>query len=104
MKFLVQVSLTQEAGIAIENRQGGPGPVIGRVLERFKPEAVYMTTTERTLLMFVDLPGPADVAELMIAGAEIAGAYPKFTPVVSGKDFEGVVSKAIPAARSLTKN
>ena len=103
MKYFVEVAVTPEAGKVIEARPGGPGPVIGRILERFKPEAVYFTCSERTMLMFVDLPKPEDITELMIAGADISGEYPAFTPVVTGKEFPELVGKAVPAAQKLTE-
>ena len=56
------------------------------------------------MLMFLDLANPADIAELMIVGTDIAGTYPTFTPVISGKDFEAVVSKTIPSAQAILKN
>ena len=101
MKYFVKISLTPEAGTAIESRPGGPGPIVDRLLERFKPEVVYMTCSERTLFMFVDLPDPADIAELMIAGTGIAGAYPTFIPVISGDQFPEVVGKALSGAQSI---
>ena len=104
MKYFVKIPLTPEAGKNIEARPGGPKPVVERILNRFKPEAVYMTCSERTMLMFVDLANPADITELTIVGADIARTYPTFTPVISGKDFESVVSKAIPSAQEILKN
>ena len=47
---------------------------------------------------------PADIAEPMVVGADIAGTYPTFTPVISGKDFEAVVGKASPSAQAILKN
>ena len=104
MKYFVRIPLTPEAGKNIESRPGGPKPIVERILSRFKPEAVYMTCSERTLLMFVDLADPADIAELMIVGAGMADTYPVFTPVISGKEFEAVVGKAIPGAQAILKS
>ena len=100
MKYLVQISLTPEAGSKIESQPGGPGPIVGRLLDRFKPEAVYMTCTERTVYMVVDL-NASDLTELMIAGTEIAGAYPTFTPVVPASEFGDLVGSAIPGAHKI---
>ena len=101
MKYFVKLSVTIEAGAEIESRPGGPGPIVERLLERFKPEAVYFTINKRTMLMFVDLPDPADITELMVAGAGIFGAYPTFTPVISGDQFAEVISKALTGAKAI---
>ena len=101
MKYMVELSVDAQTGNEIESQPGGPGPVVERILDRFKPEAVYMTMTERKIYMVVDLDDPASTAELMIAGARIAGSYPKFTPVITGADFPEVVGKALPAANAI---
>ena len=43
----------------------------------------------------------SDVAELMIVGAEIGGAYPIFTPVIAGSEFEELAGKALPSAHKI---
>jgi hypothetical protein len=100
MKHLIEMRLTEQAGKEIEARPGGPGPVVGRIVERFKPEAVYMCPTRRAVIMVADLTEP-DMAELMMVGSHLGGVYPTFTPVVSGKDFGELVGKAMPAAKKL---
>jgi hypothetical protein len=99
MKFMVHMQVTEAAGKILE-QGAGPGPIIGRVLERFKAESVYMCPTKRQL-WFVAAFEPADMAELMIAGSEICGQYPEFSPVVPAADFGAVVGKAIPGAKKL---
>jgi hypothetical protein len=94
------MKVTEEAGHKLESKPGGPGPVMGRLLERFKPECVYMGPTRRQLFMVCDL-SVADMAELMMAGTEIAGEYPTFHPVIDGKDFGQIVGKAMPAAKKI---
>jgi hypothetical protein len=73
---------------------------VGRLIERFKPEAVYMSPARRELFMVCDLSA-ADMAEFMIAAGHLAGQYPEFIPVVEGKEFGAVVGKAIPGAKKL---
>lgn len=102
MKHMVRVQVTPQAGIALEARPGGPGPFIGRLVERFKPEAVYMSPAHRELFMVCDL-NAADMAELMIVSGHMAGQYPEFIPVVEGRDFGAVVGTAIPGAKKLTE-
>ena len=100
MKHLVQIHVTPQAGLDLEDRPGGPGPVIGRVVERFKPEAVYMSPAQRALFLVCEL-SPADMAELMATATRFAGQHPTFIPVIDGKDFGSVVGAAMPAAKKL---
>jgi hypothetical protein len=55
MKHMVRMQLTPQAGRDIEARPGGPGPVMGRLIERFKPEVVYMSPARRELFAVCDL-------------------------------------------------
>ncbi len=74
--------------------------MIGRVLERFKGESVYMCPTKRQMWFVASLDA-TDMAELMIVGGEIGGVYPEVFPVVPAAEFGAVVSKAIPAAKKI---
>jgi hypothetical protein len=100
MKHLVRIAVTPQAGMEIESRPGGPGPVMGRLTERFKPEAMYMCPARREVLMVCELSS-ADMAEMMIAGVQLAGQYPEFIPVIDAKEFGAIVGKAIPAAKKI---
>jgi hypothetical protein len=100
MKYMIRTQVTPQAGKDIEARPGGPGPVVGRMVERFKPEAVYMCPARREMFMVCEL-NPTDMAEYMISASAIAGQYPEFIPVIEGKEFGEVVGKALPAAKKL---
>jgi len=102
MKHMIRMPVTVQAGITLENRPGGPGPVIGRVLERFKPECVYMCPAKRELFMVCDLT-PTDMAELMMVSGALGGQYAEMIPVVTGAEFGGVVGKAIPGAKKIVE-
>jgi hypothetical protein len=93
MKYMVEVTLNAEFGNKFDSQPGGPGPIMGRLLEEFKPETVYMACSERTIFMVCDLD-ETRVATLMVVGANIGGTYPKFMPVISGKDFGSVARKS----------
>ncbi len=100
MKHLVRMPVTVAAGHAIENRPGGPGPIMIRLAERFKPEAMYMCPARREIIMVCNLEA-GDMAELMMVGSEVAGQYPEFLPVVEAKEFGALVGKAMPSAKKL---
>ena len=102
MKHLVQLRITPQAGHDLEVRPGGPGPVVARLIARFQPEAAYMSPAKRELFLVCDL-APADMAELMLAGALVSGQHPEFTPVVDGNEFGALVGKVLPAARKLVE-
>jgi hypothetical protein len=72
------------------------------MIERFKPEMVYMSPARREVFMVCEL-STTDMAEFMIAGCSLAGQYPEFIPVVDGKEFGTVVGKAIPSAKKLVE-
>lgn len=101
MKYMVEIAVGVQSGNELEVRSGGPGPLIGRLLETFKPEVAYMATTERKMFLVVDLANDADTAALMIIAAKLGGAYPQFTPVISSKEFGGVVGPAIEKANKV---
>ena len=102
MKHMVRMQITVQAGHDIEARPGGPGPVMGRLVDRFKPEAMYMCPSRREVIMVCDLDS-ASMAELMIAGSHLAGQYPEFIPVLDGKEFGAIVGKAIPGAKKIVE-
>ncbi len=100
MKHLVHIQVTPQAGQAFGTRPGGPGAIVGRLVERFKPETVYLSPARQALFLVCDL-SPADMAELMIAGCHFAGQHPDFIPVITGKDFGAMVGTVRPAAQKL---
>ena len=101
MKYMVHFEVTPEAGTKIEGLPGGPGPVVKRIMDRFKPEATYFAMSRRACWWAIDLDTPGDVGELMIALTDLVGGYPEFIPVVPGADFGGIIEKALPAAKKL---
>jgi hypothetical protein len=70
MKHMVRMQLTPQAGRDIEARPGGPGPVMGRLIERFKPEIVYMSPARRELFA--------------VFGAAVAKAIPGAKKLIEG--------------------
>jgi hypothetical protein len=100
MKHLVHLEGTPEAGLRMETRPGGPGPLVARLIERFKPEVVYMSPGRRAIFMVCDL-SLGDMTELMIAGSHFAGRHPEFIPIVEVPEFCAIVAGAVPGARKL---
>ena len=66
MRFMVEIDAGMEKANAID-ASGGPGAMLAKLGERFKPEAVYGKASQRGAYIVVDLKSPADISELMFA-------------------------------------
>jgi hypothetical protein len=97
MLYLVEAWASMERGNAIDGGEG-PGPFFGRLVERFRPQALYGDPTRRHVFMVVELETPANVAELMYAFTWWTGIEPKFTLVMPLE----VYGEAIEHAKQLT--
>lgn len=98
MRYLVEVAASIERGNALDNA-GGPGPLFGHIVERFKPEAFYVDLTRRHIFLVADLQSPAEIEELMYICTLGAGTYPKFTPVIPLSEAASVIPEAIQNAK-----
>jgi hypothetical protein len=76
MKFLVNFTLSAEAGAKLEGRPGG-----------------WLVATLDT----------TQVTELMCALTDISGSHPRFSVVMAVQDFGAVAGAAIPAAKKLVE-
>ena len=56
MLYMVEAHATFERGNEVDDK-GGPGPVLGYITERFKPEGFYFIPTRRAVVMMVSLDG-----------------------------------------------
>jgi len=72
----------------------GPGPVFQKIVDRFKPEAIYGTPSRRSLVMVVNLETPAQMAELMYVVTWFAGAEPTFTQIMNPKVYGEAITNA----------
>src|SRR4051794_31866346 len=92
MKHFIHIQVTPQVAHDMQASPGGPGPAIGRIIERFNPETVYVSPQRRAIFMICELK-PADMPELKSAGSAFAGQELEFIPVVEGKDFGAQVGK-----------
>jgi hypothetical protein len=90
VKFLVEVAAPADKGPEID-AAGGPGPVIGELMQRFHPEVMYGAADRRTLTFVVDLPEAVDVAVLMEICSDRLYAYPELRPVVPIEEMPAFV-------------
>jgi hypothetical protein len=105
MRYMIRFEATAEAGTKVDHSPGGPGAAIGKILEIFKPESVYVSVFKRELFMVVSSDDPALLSEGAHAIALIAGGVPEVTPVLTGDEatavLPGAIATAVQAAREL---
>ena len=93
MLYLVEAHPSIEKGNAIDSG-AGPGPVIAKIVERFKPKAIYGNPSRRQVFMVVDLDTPAKMAELMYVLAWFVDVEPTFTPLMSPEIYGEAIANA----------
>jgi hypothetical protein len=93
MLYLVEAHPTPEKGNVVD-AGAGPGPVIEKIVERFKPKAIYGNPSRRQVFMVVDLDTPAKMAELMYVLAWFVDVEPTFTPLMSPEIYGEAIANA----------
>jgi hypothetical protein len=102
MKYLVSVNISALEGNKIEE-SGGPGNLFNHLVERYRPEAFYITPTHREAIMVADFSKESQVTELMLAVSSRFNTYPTFTPVIALKDAPEVIKQAMEGAKTFPK-
>jgi len=77
--LLAYFEIPAEVGNRLDFEKGGPGPIIGYVMDRFSPEASYTQAGLRGVFIVADLE-EAQMTELMLIVSKKFGTYPEFTP------------------------
>ena len=93
MLYLVQTNAEMKTANAIDEGPG-PGPFFSKVLDRFRPEAIYGSPDRRSVIMVVNLDTPALIAELMYALTWFSGNEPTFTPVMKPEVYGEAIANA----------
>ena len=96
MKYFVQIDVGIEQGNHME-RSGGPGPMMGRFIETFEPEALFMALDRRAMFMIADLD-EIKMAQVMAVAAHMGGNYPTVVPVAAADAFGPLFAQAMPGA------
>ena len=92
MLYLVEAHASIKNGNAIDAGEG-PGQVIAKIMERFKPQAFYGNASRRQLFMVVNLDTAAQIAELMYVLTWFTENEPTFTPVMNPEIYaEGIAN------------
>ena len=93
MLYLVQSDAAIQRANQIDAGEG-PGPTFAKIIDRFRPEAIYGNPTRRSVLMVVNLETSAAIAELMLALTWFAGNEPTFTPLMKIETFGEAIESA----------
>ena len=94
MLYLVQTHAEMKTANAIDEGTG-PGPFFSKVLDRFRPKAIYGSPDRRrSVIMVVSLDTPALIAELMYALTWFSGNEPTFTPVMKPEVYGEAIANA----------
>ncbi|MFZ0925539.1 MAG: hypothetical protein WCE82_03940 [Halobacteriota archaeon] len=98
MRYLVYFEIPADVGNRLDFEEGGPGPLIGYVMDRFAPEASYTQAGLRGVFIVADLD-EAQMTELMLIVSKKFGTYPEFTPVIPLAATPDIAAKAIEKAK-----
>jgi hypothetical protein len=93
MLYLVEAHPSIEKGNIVDSGEG-PGPVVAKIVERFRPQAIYGNPSRRQVFMVVDLDTPAKMAELMYVLAWFVDTEPTFTPLMPPEVYGEAIANA----------
>jgi hypothetical protein len=93
MLYLVELHPTIEVGDRVDAGEG-PGPMIAKITERFRPQAFYGNPTRRQGFMIVELETPAMMAELMYVLTWWLKTEPVFTPLMAPEIYAEAIANA----------
>ena len=93
MLYLVEARPTIEVGDLTDSGEG-PAPYLAKIIERFRPQAVYGNPTRRQVFMVVELETPAKMAELMYVLAWWLKTEPVFTPIMAPETYGEAIANA----------
>jgi hypothetical protein len=91
--YLVESRPTIEQGNKVDAGEG-PGPIVAKIVERFRPQAVYGNPSRRQIMMVVNLNTAAEMAELMYALTWFTCSEPTFTPVMGPEIYAEAIANA----------
>lgn len=93
MLYFVEARPSMERANTIDAGEG-PGPAFAKIVERFRPEAIYGSPSRRQILMVVNLDTPAQMAELMFVLTWFFCGEPTFTPIMRPEIYAEAITNA----------
>ncbi len=94
MLYLIYIEVPAEVGTRFDFDEGGPAELLGYLVKRFSPEAMYTQAGMRASFMVADL-NEEQMTEMMLITSKKFGTYPEFTPVIPGNATPEMAAKAI---------
>ena len=94
MLYLVYIEVPAEVGTRVDFDEQGPGQIIGYMMNRFAPEAVYIKAGTRASFIVADL-NETQMTELMLIVSKNFGTYPEFTALIPAAAIPEMAGKAI---------
>lgn len=92
MKFHVTIDVAAATGTRMDAQAGGPGPIIGHIVQRFQPKTFYVALDRRTMFLVIDFPGEKEMGEFMAYISSRFDTYPVMTPVAEGAEFGAIAA------------
>jgi hypothetical protein len=99
MRYLVSITPDAEVNNEID-RNGNVMPLMDKLKEIFKPEALYLEAAQRKIWMVIDFATAGDLNKLTCIGIFKYGARPEFRPLFSEEEN----TSAIPASLALMES
>ena len=93
MKYLVQVEVSPEAGVAIEGDPAVMQSVLGG-WQALNPIGMYFSLTRRAVTIIVDVPNEDALFEALHATWVATNSYPAVTPVIDMEEFPEILKRA----------
>ncbi len=98
MLYLVHAPTTVEGANRLE--ESGKFPeIVDYLLDRFNPEAFYVSALRREGIYIVDFPSLQDVWEFSYIVTQANGMEPTFTPLIPGSEIPDVLDRVEDAPR-----
>lgn len=94
MLYLVYLEISTEVGSRLDFEEGGPGPLIEYMTNRYAPKSLYAEAGTRNVLMVADLD-EGQMTEIMLMASKMLDTYPEFTPLIPGAAIPDLAGKAI---------
>ena len=98
MLCLIYFEIPTEVGNRIDFEEGGPGPVIGYMMSRFKPQFAAVEAGTRNSFLVADLD-EAQITELGLLVSKKMNTTPQFTPLIPAEAVVELARKAIEAVK-----
>src|SRR5262245_17344504 len=103
MRFMVQVEADFEMANKLDAQPNGPATLFKYIAETYKPEAFYVDATRRKGFWVIDFKDNTQMVEFTHTCVWNAGAYPNYTPVLTGQEAATAIPVATQKAKKISQ-